>query len=95
MRINLNEKELAMLVHLIWKAEGEGEFVPYYPNNSGEHIKVFVGNPDGSEDYWLPTTQKEFYNLAYKIDNCLSKEFKKNKGAKWIYQQKSLLLLAN
>tara|TARA_R100000664_G_scaffold25568_1_gene35589 strand:- start:69 stop:335 length:267 start_codon:yes stop_codon:yes gene_type:complete len=82
MKINLNEKELAMLVHLIWKAEGEGEFVPYYPNNPGEHIPVFVGNPDGSDDYWLPTTEKEFYALLNKITNSLSKEFKKNKGAK-------------
>mgnify|MGYP003135879442 FL=1 len=82
MRINLNEKELAMLVHLIWKAEGEGEFVPYYQNGTKDKIKVFVGNPDGSDDYWLPTTEKEFYALQDKITNSLSKEFKKNKGEK-------------
>jgi hypothetical protein len=29
------------------------------------------------------------------MNNCLSEEFKKNKGAKWTYQQKNLLSLAN
>lgn len=77
MRITLNEKELAMLVHLIWEAESEGEF------GQENSIKVYVGNPDGSEDYLLPTTEKEFYALQDKITNSLSKEFKKNKGEKW------------
>ena len=95
MKITLNEKELAMLDYLIWKAEDEGAFVPNYPNKPGEHIKVFVGNPNGSDDYWLPTTTKEFYALANKMNNCLSEEFKKNKEKAWTYQQKNLLSLAN
>ena len=83
MSINLNEKELAMLVHLIWQAEDNGEFVTHYQDGTGEKIRVYVGNPDGSDDYWLPTTEKEFYALHNKITNSLSKEFKKNKGEKW------------
>ena len=50
MRITLNEKELAMLVHLIWQAEDNGEFVTHYQDGTGEKIRVYVGNPDGSDD---------------------------------------------
>ena len=82
MRINLNEKELAMLVHLIWQWKSKGELITNYSNKGEEGIKVFLGNPDGSDDYWLPTTQEEFYALADKFSDYLEEKFRKNKGEK-------------
>ena len=73
MNIELNQKELSILTHLISIAENNDVF------NQTKKIKVFVGANDGSDDHWIETKSTEFYNLFNKVQNSLDQEFKNKK----------------
>lgn len=73
MILQLNQKELSILTHLISIAENDDVF------NKTKKIKVFVGDGDGSDDHWLDTKSCEFYDMFNKIQNSLDKEFKNKK----------------
>jgi hypothetical protein len=75
MKLELNQKELSILTHLISIAENDDVF------NETKKIKVFLGAGDGSDDHWIDTESSEFYDLYNKIQNSLDKEFKVKDGA--------------
>jgi hypothetical protein len=69
MKLELNQKELSILTHLISIAENNDVF------EQTKKIKVFLGAGDGSDDHWINTKSSEFYDLFNKIQNNLDKEF--------------------
>ena len=73
MKIELNQKELSILTHLISIAENNDVF------NETKKIKVFVGADDGSDDHWIEITSNEFYNLYNKVQRSLDEQFKNKK----------------
>ena len=75
MKLELNQKELSILTHLISITENDDVF------NKTKKIKVFLGSSDGSDDHWIDAKSNEFYNLFNKIQNSLDKEFKNKKAS--------------
>ena len=54
MKLQLNQKELSILTHLISTSENDDAF------NKTKKIKVFLGADDGSDDHWLDTKSSDF-----------------------------------
>ena len=75
MKLQLNQKELSILTHLIATSENDDAF------NKTKKIKVFLGADDGSDDHWIDTKSSDFYDLLNKMQNSLDEEFKNKKVA--------------